>query len=141
MAKFGDSEWKLMKANGVKHKGDIMDGEIRSCIPPESITEITIPEVPAVASPRSKSVSFKDDNTGCRICDNSSSPSCVELAFVPNNCLACTSWDTWGFGLVMGQLLLGSSAVNLPNFDRDVASHLKRLFYFDYKALEVGLRP
>jgi hypothetical protein len=38
----------------------------------------------------------------------------------------------------MGQMLLGSSAINLPNFDRDSTTHLKRLFDFQYETLEVS---
>jgi hypothetical protein len=95
--------------------------------------------LPEILSPRPKSISFKDD-----ICNNGIKLSChdqvhhLNLAFVPEKCPACTSWDAWGFGLVMGQMLLGSSAINLPNFDRDSTMHLKRLFDFKYETLEVS---
>ena len=137
MAKFDDNEWKLMKASGVRLIGDTMDGEMRSCIPPESVTETTLP---SVESPRSTCVSFLDEDVKRHnniYSDSLEDP--IQLTFIPNKCIADTSWDAWSFGLAMGQMLLGSSAMLLPNFDRDTKIHMKRLFHFDSKALEVSL--
>jgi len=139
MGKFGNNEWKLMRTSSVKQVGDTMDGELRSCVPPESIFETF---EPITLNKQPKRISFMHDDF---IPQKRITVSCDEkvdrltLAFVPSRCRACTSWDTWGFGLVMGELLLNSSAIHLPNFDRNASMHLKTLYEFKPEAVEVNL--
>jgi hypothetical protein len=130
-----------MKFGGIKRIGTTIDGEVRLCMPPESIS--ASPQSTTV-SPKSVAVSFM--NKGEHSHRHSGGSSCLlshghtkskHLRFSFRHCIADESWDAWSFGLIMGQLLLGPSVVLLPNFDRDLHVHMSRLFHFDHQSLQV----
>jgi len=57
------------------------------------------------------------------------------LEFAPNRCTASPSWDAWGLGLIMFQLLVGRSP-NLPNFEKADDALMGNLHAFDKEALK-----
>lgn len=60
----------------------------------------------------------------------------VALSFCPQDVKADTSWDMWGFGLIMAQILLGK-CLYLPNFETPHDAIMKKLYKYDANTLQM----
>ena len=116
--------------------GEKMRGDVRSGIPPESISSSSL--VMTQSQDNIKSISFDEDFSKTKTINYAVSWDEVgpTLEFAPEDCVADPSWDVWSFGLIMGQLCLGQSMVLLPNFEKASDAHLKKLSQYNSESLD-----
>lgn len=125
--------------------GAPMRGDLRYGAPPESISISTKKSGSSVVKIVSFDENFVKGDSSSKAAASVSSKSIDDsnellesFEFNPEQCEATPSWDVWSFGLIMGQLVLGQSMVLLPNFEKASDAHLKKLYKYDDKALQVS---
>jgi serine/threonine protein kinase len=132
----GSNNWKLLDMRRTTKIGENMRGELRSGVPPESVKSSAIGY--SASTDRMKSISFDEEfkrtkPVNYNVSFDDAGP---DIEFAPESVVADPSWDIWAFGLVMGQLILGQSMVQLPNFEKASDAHLKNLYQYDYEKLK-----
>jgi hypothetical protein len=116
--------------------GTFMGGELRMGAPPESVVGCDLDL--SASQYQIKSVSFDETFSKTKevVYETMLEYDGPVPEFAPEEVRAHPTWDIFGFGLVMAQLLLGQSMVLLPNFERPEDAHLKRLYFYDQVALK-----